>query len=179
MDVQRNTVSRLGERAERFLAAVNRATKAARSANVPVIYVRVAFRQGAPEISPRNKTFAPLKGLAEMGVDDPQIAIHPEVAPEPTDIVVVKTRISALAGTDLEVILRSLGVRSLVLSGIATSGCVLSTLRQAADLDYQLTVLSDSCDDGDPEVHRFLVEKLFPRQADVVTTDEWIARSVG
>jgi nicotinamidase-related amidase len=50
---------------------------------------------------------------------------------------------------------------------------VLSTLRQAADLDYQLTVLSDGCLDGDPEVHRVLLEKVFPRQAGVTTIADW------
>ncbi|HEV7186665.1 MAG TPA: hypothetical protein VGN28_02095 [Blastococcus sp.] len=53
----------------------------------------------------------------------------------------------------------------------AFTGVVLSTLRQAADLDYRLTVLAD----GDPEVHRVLTEKVFPRQAAVTTVDEWIA----
>jgi nicotinamidase-related amidase len=50
-----------------------------------------------------------------------------------------------------------------VLAGIATSGVVLSTLRQAADLDYRLTVLADGCLDADPGVHRVLLEKVFPR----------------
>ena len=60
-------------------------------------------------------------------------------------------------------------------SVIATSGVVLSTLRQAADLDYELTVLADGCLDGDPEVHRVLTEKVFPRQADVVSIADWVA----
>jgi nicotinamidase-related amidase len=61
-----------------------------------------------------------------------------------------------------------------VLAGIATSGVVLSTVRQAADLDYRLIVLADACADRDPEVHRVLTEKVFPRQAQVTVTDEWI-----
>ena len=60
------------------------------------------------------------------------------------------------------------------IKGIATSGVVLSTLRQAADLDYRLIVLSDACADRDPEVHRVLLEKVLPRQALVTETDEWI-----
>ena len=52
---------------------------------------------------------------------------------------------------------------------------VLSTLRQAADLDFRLVVLADACADGDPEVHRVLTEKVFPRQAQVTTTDDWVA----
>ncbi len=66
-------------------------------------------------------------------------------------------------------------VQTLVLAGIATSGVVLSTLRQAADLDYGLVVLRDGCADADEEVHRVLLDKVFPRQADVVAVDEWVA----
>jgi nicotinamidase-related amidase len=87
--------------------------------------------------------------------------------------VITKRRISAFAGSDLEVILRSREIDHLVLTGVATSGVVLSTLRQAADLDYRLTVLADGCYDPDPEVHRILTEKVFPRQADVTTIDDW------
>jgi nicotinamidase-related amidase len=65
-------------------------------------------------------------------------------------------------------------VDSLVLTGIATSGVVLSTLRQAADLDFRLTVVRDGCADSDPEVHRVLMDKVFPRQAKVVSASEWI-----
>jgi nicotinamidase-related amidase len=72
------------------------------------------------------------------------------------------------------VLLRGAGADTLVLAGIATSGVVLSTLRQAADLDYGLTVLSDACADPDPEVHRVLIEKVFPKQAQVTTADEWV-----
>jgi nicotinamidase-related amidase len=48
-------------------------------------------------------------------------------------------------------------------------------LRQAADLDFELTVLHDACADADPEVHRVLVDKVFPRQADVVDVATWSA----
>jgi nicotinamidase-related amidase len=51
----------------------------------------------------------------------------------------------------------------------------MSTLRQAADLDYRLTVLADGCLDADPEVHRVLLEKFFPRQAEVTTIAAWTA----
>jgi nicotinamidase-related amidase len=56
--------------------------------------------------------------------------------------------VSAFAGSDLDVVLRAGGIEALVLSGIATSGVVRSTLRQAADLDFSLTVLSDGCVDA-------------------------------
>jgi nicotinamidase-related amidase len=71
-------------------------------------------------------------------------------------------------------VLSSLDIRCLVLTGIATSGVVLSTLRQAADLDFALTVLRVGCADADLEVHRVLLDKVFPRQASVLSVDEWI-----
>jgi nicotinamidase-related amidase len=101
--------------------------------------------------------------------------VHASLAPLEGEPVVIKRRVSAFSGSDLDVLLRGLGAGTLVMAGIATSGVVLSTLRQAADLDYRIAVLSDACADRDPEVHRVLTEKIFPRQAQVTTTDEWIA----
>jgi nicotinamidase-related amidase len=101
--------------------------------------------------------------------------VHAELTPLPGEPVIVKRRVSAFSGSDLDVLLRATGADTLVLAGIATSGVVLSTLRQAADLDYRLTVLADACADRDEEVHRVLTEKVFPRQALVTTTDEWTA----
>lgn len=117
-----------------------------------MIYVRVAFREGAPEISRRNQRFSALAGAGGMGLDDAATQVHPAVAPQPGDVVVVKKRVSAFAGSDLEMVLRGLEVDSLVLSGIATSGVVLSTLRQATDLDFALTVLCGGC--ADPAARR-------------------------
>ena len=68
---------------------------------------------------------------------------------------------------------RARDVTGLVLGGIATSGVVLSTVREAADRDYELTVLEDLCLDGDDEVHRVLTQKVFPRQADVRASADW------
>lgn len=62
-------------------------------------------------------------------------------------------------------------VTSLILCGIATSGVVLSTVRWAADMDYDLVVVEDCCADGDDEVHRVLTRKVFPRQARVVSAN--------
>jgi nicotinamidase-related amidase len=146
----------------------------ARRHGAPVVFVRVGFRDGAPETSPRNKAFSALAERTDMGERDPGTQVVGELEPRPDEVVVVKRRVSAFTGSDLEVVLRAAGVDHLVLGGIATSGVVLSTLREAADRDYRLTVLADACLDRDDEVHRVLTETVFPRQADVVTVDEWV-----
>jgi nicotinamidase-related amidase len=176
MDLQNWIVERYAAESAALLDAVSTVATAARTAGVPVIYVRLAFRDGAPEVSPRNRMFSTAATRSELGGDDPAGQIHPAVAPHSGDIVVTKKRVSAFTGNDLDVILRSLEVRSLALAGIATSGVVLSTLLQASDLDYEITVLRDGCADSDPEVHRVLMEKVLARRADVLTTDEWVAR---
>jgi len=174
MDVQVAIVQRF-QKSEAILTPLAKAIAAARAAGVPVIYVRLAFREGRPEVSRRNRVFAAIASGIALAESDPATQVHPAVAPQPGDVVVIKKRVSAFSGSDLDVVLRSLDVHSLVLTGIATSGVVLSTLRQAADLDYDLTVLADGCADGDSEVHRVLIEKVFSRQATVISTDEWIA----
>jgi nicotinamidase-related amidase len=152
MDVQRGIVERFSDDTG-YLPRLAGAVTAARAAGIPVIYVTIGFTDG-----------------------DPATEIHPAVAPGDGDLIVTKRRVSAFTGSDLDVLLRGLGAGTLVLAGIATSGVVLSTLRQAADLDYRLVVLADGCLDADPEVHQVLTGKVFPRQADVVTVAEWTAQ---
>jgi nicotinamidase-related amidase len=146
---------------------------AARAAGVAVIYVKVGFRPGYPEIGPRAN--AMLMRIKEMGafVDGTSAEVHEAIAPRSGDIVVTRPRVSAFSGGDLDVVLRARAIDSLVLTGIATSGAVLSTLREAADLDFALTVLSDGCADPDDEVHRVLIEKIYPSQAQVMTVNDW------
>jgi nicotinamidase-related amidase len=74
----------------------------------------------------------------------------------------------------METVLKAKGVTHLVLMGIATSGVVLSTVRWAADADYEITVLADCCADADDEVHRVLTQKVFPRQATAVSAAEFL-----
>jgi nicotinamidase-related amidase len=175
MDVQRVVVDRYPDPG--YLPRLREAIDAARAGGLPVIYAVVGFRPGYPEVSTRNKMFGALARNRPSAGNDQATQIHPDVAPEPGDILVTKRRVSAFAGSDLDMVLRAGDIDHLVLTGIATSGVVLSTLRQAADLDFALTVLADGCLDADPEVHRVLTEKVFPRQADVTTVADWAARS--
>jgi nicotinamidase-related amidase len=174
MDVQQGIVERYRD-AGPVLDRVVAALAAARAAGMPVVFVRVGFRTGYPEVSPRNRSFSTVtaSGGGRFTDESPGTQLHPALARRTSEPVVVKKRVSAFTGSDLEVLLRSAGVDHLVLAGIATSGVVLSTVREAADRDYRLTVLADACADNDPEVHRVLVEKVFPRQAEVTVVADW------
>ncbi len=149
--------------------------KAARKAGIPVIYVVVRFRDGYPEINPRNRLFLALKESGRLREGTPGADIDPRVAPLPSEVIVTKRRVGAFSDTDLETILRASNISTLVLCGLTTSGVVLSTVRRAADMDYAMVVVSDACADRDAEVHRVLMDKVFPWQAAVVSSGELLA----
>ena len=175
MDFQVAIVDGFAPDKDVLLARTARLIAASRAAGVKVIYVVVSFRRGYPETSPRNGTFSALKGSGRFLAGAEGTAVHAAVAPEDADVVVVKHRVSAFAGTDLDMILRANGVETMVLAGIATSGVVLSTTRHAADADYRLIIAEDCCADRDAEVHRVLTEKVLARQATVVKAQDVIA----
>jgi len=143
----------------------------ARSQDVQVCYVRVAFADEDYRAVPgHSKAFAAVAKHRILAADSPEAQIHESLEVRDDDIVVRKTRFGAFSTTGLYPRLRGLGIDTLVLAGISTSGVVLSTVRDAADDDYRIYVLSDATADPDPDVHRTLIEKVFPHQADVITT---------
>ena len=145
---------------------------AARAAGVFVAYIVVNFRPGYPEISDLNKTFSARKASGQVPATEPITLIHPSVSPRQSEPIIVKHRVNAFFGTDLDMILRAQGVDTLILMGHATSGVILSTVRYAADADYQLIVVEDGCADRDPEVHKILMEKVLSRQATIASSEE-------
>ena len=172
MDMQTAIVGSLPDK-EKFIENVGVALANARTKKIPVIYVVVGFRQGMPEISMNNKGFSASKERVGSVKMEDFVKIENSVAPQDGEVIVVKRRVSAFSGSDLEVLLRAYCIQHMILAGCSTSGVVLSTIREAADKDYRITVLSDGCADGDQEVHRVLTTKVFPRQADVITIAEW------
>lgn len=175
MDMQELMMSNYFAADAPFITKIAGAIAAARSKNIPVIYVVVGFRPGAPELNDKIRFGSGIGGRDRWTPEFAQqwVKIHPTLAPQQGDIIVTKRRVSAFTGSDLEVVLRGQEVRHIVLTGIATSGVVLSTVREAADKDYQITVLADGCADPDEETNRFLTTKIFPRQADVMNVADW------
>ncbi len=176
LDCQAGIVSVYAKPPEAFIEKAATALRAARQKGMQVIHVQVGFRPGLPEISARNKLFAAI-------INSPQHqeffkgasgAIHSELGPETGDVVVTKHRVSPFTGTDLAMILRAKEIETIVLFGIATSGVVLSTLLDAADADYRVVVITDCCVDQDAELHDALLNRLFPRRAEVTTANDFV-----
>ncbi len=153
MDFQSFIVANYAGDPEAVVRNAARALDGARKAGVPVIYI-VAGQ------------------LIDNGAEGSEV--HPGVAPQPGDKIIPKRKVGAFSTTSLDVHLRQEGRDTIVLMGVSTSGCVLSTVRWGADVNYNVVVISDGCDDTDPEVHRVLTEKVYPRQATVLTADEFL-----
>ena len=171
MDVQTAIVEGFAADKTALLAWTTSLIEVVRKAGMKIIYVVVGFRPGYPEVSPRNHSFSPIRESGRFAAGSAGTEVHPDIAPKQGDVIVTKHRVSAFAGTDLDMILRANGIDTLVLTGIATSGVVLSTVRHAADADYRIVIAEDCCSDRDPEVHRVLMEKVFPRQATVLKAE--------
>ena len=160
MDFQNGILTSLangsGEVVERAASVLG----AARASGVPVIYVG---HRGD-----------------RAGTTSPGIDFDPGLTPREGERTITKTRAGAFSTTGLDVLLREMRKDTLVLLGVSTSGCVLSTVKWAGDVGYQMVVVKDACADNDAEVHRVLTEKLFPRQCRVLTAHEFadeLARS--
>jgi nicotinamidase-related amidase len=174
LDVQNDIVATYIPEGDPLVPRIARLVEAARRRGVRVIFVTVGFRPGYPEAA-NNAAYAPIRQANRLRLGSRECEVHPAVAPREDEVIIVKHRIGAFAGTDLELILRANGIDTLILCGIATSGVVLSTIRHAFDHDYRSVVVSDACADRDPEVHRILVERVFARPGPVVDTDQLVA----
>jgi nicotinamidase-related amidase len=175
-DYQIGIVANYADRAPAMISKAAEVLTHARAKGVTVGYIRVAFTEADYAAIPaENKAFAPMAAAKRFPADAPESQIVPELAPQAGDIVVRKVRYGGFSTTDLYEQLKARGIKTIIISGIATRGVVLSTVRDAADKDLRIFVMKDLCLDADPEVHTVLTEKVFPAQAWVVTSDELLA----
>ena len=154
MDFQQRIVNTVASDPEGVVRNASQVLQGARQAGIPVIYVvhrGGVFQEYAPDVE-----------------------IHQGVTPGEGETVITKTKPGPFSTTALDVTLRDMGKDTLVVMGVATSGCVLSAVRWATDINYKFVVVSDACSDADPEVHRVLTEKVYPRQGTVMTTQEFL-----
>jgi nicotinamidase-related amidase len=149
------------------------ALKAGRASGLPIVFSKVKFRAGYRDVADSNKAFALIKMKNLFPPDTSKVISI--LQPGHDEIVVDKDRYCAFSGNDLKQVLRSGGTKHLVMAGLSTSGVILSTFTLAADEDYSMTILSDACADPKTSLHEELMTNLFPRSANILTVDQWIA----
>jgi biuret amidohydrolase len=133
---------------------------AARRAGALVVYTRVCFRPGYPDLVRNGPLMA---GCAEAGalVDGEWGAeILDELTPEPGDVIVSNRGISGFWASDLDTVLRARDVQQLLLTGVATNFTVLNTAFDAVNAGYQTTVVADCCSSTDQAMHDAAVQTM-------------------
>jgi nicotinamidase-related amidase len=179
LDFQNMIVGRLPN-PEPVTTATVSAVASARKRGITVAHCRVAFDQSDIDSIPdTNFSFGAMKENPQMlsAIEEsaPTSQIIKELTPEPGELVLRKTRYGPfMCGPSARFpkAFKEKGIDTLVFAGVVTSGAVLSAVRQAADLDFMIYVLEDCCADQDDEVHKILMEKVFPRQGYVIKSTE-------
>lgn len=163
-----------------MLPRLSRLLAGARDMGVPVIYIQMTVLPGRISESPAQIRFNMRLHLASHGATQsllytiegtPGQEIIAELAPEPGDLVVRKYRSSGFWGTNLDMLLRSNGIESVIVTGCTTEGCVESTARDALFNDYYVVLPEDCVASDDPRQHEaslFLMRHRF----DVVLSDD-------
>jgi nicotinamidase-related amidase len=174
MDFQ-STILRSLEDAKPVLNTVSRAITATRDAGGRVAFVRLAITAEDLDAFPAQSAMGQrLRGAAtHFAPEAPGTLIVPELQKQSGDVEVRKTRVGPFLRTTLHQQLQDFGITTIVFAGVQTSGCVLTGVREAHDLDYRIIVLSDGCADPDAPAHAFLMNTIFPKQATIMAVSDY------
>ena len=163
-----------------IIPALQQLLDAARKARARVVYVQLVTEQNYATMHPswlyryRVMDWVKLPLDRRLPEDGWGGEVVEEITPQPGDMVVKKHRESAFIGTELDRVLRSNGVRSVIVVGTATGGCVQSTVQDAQWLDYYAVVARD-CVPGGKSRQNQLGLALMAEACDTPTSEEIIA----
>lgn len=136
------------------LGTIARLAAAGRSAKVPIIHVRHAYRPDYLDAPLNTPILASMKTNEILKDGTWGAEVHQDLAPHATDIVITKTRVSSFYASPLEAILSAQGITHLVLTGIATDGVVEGTARDGVDRGYYVLIPEECCATFSEEGHR-------------------------
>jgi nicotinamidase-related amidase len=170
----------------RVIPAIQRVLDAARGREMPVVHAVHVHRPGGADMGIHRELYPPV-AAGEALVDGERGAeIHPELAPLPGEPVIKKHRYNSFYATDLEIILRGLGVETVVLTGMTTECCVLGTARGALERGFRSVVIADACASCDypdlgagsmsaAEMHLAALRVMSLTSSQLVSTDEFLS----
>jgi nicotinamidase-related amidase len=149
--------------------------EAARGLRLDVVYTRIAaLTSDGRDLGWRYRHW----GMT-AGVEEKDSEILPEIAPAEGEIVINKTTTSAFMGSHIDRILRNLGAETLIVCGVITSGCVESTVRDAADAGYRVVLVEDACAALSEQSHRNAINAMHPIFATVTSSELLLEQLAG
>jgi nicotinamidase-related amidase len=161
-----------GERLDVIVPNIRRLQDAFRGAGLEVIHVRIAsMTADGRDRGPSHKKLGHTAALTS-----PDAEILPELAPTGDELVFNKTAGSVFCATNIEYVLRNLGITTLVVTGIVTTGCVHTAVTDAVDRGFHVILVEDGCGALVPEMHWSSIRILRDVYAKILTTDEVLER---
>lgn len=142
------------------IAKANEAIQFAREQNFLLLFVKVGFTVQYLECPKNSPIFGKAKQFQALQLHSWGTEFHHELAINPQDAVIIKHRVNAFYGTDLETFLRANQVERLYLCGVSTDMAIQTTARDAHDRDYQVIIIEDACGAANQEIHENTLKSL-------------------
>lgn len=171
----------------RVIPVIQKLLDAARSCGMAVIHAAHVHRAGGADMGVHRDLYPPVAAGQALVDGERGAEIHRELAPLPGEPVIKKHRYNAFYATDLEIILRGLGVEAVVLTGMTTECCVLGTARGALERGFRSLVVSDACASCDypdlgagampaGEMHLAALRVMSLTSSGLTSADEFLSR---
>jgi maleamate amidohydrolase len=157
---------------ESAFASVQRVLAAARAAAIPVIHTTVEYR---PDGVDGGVFYRKIPALKVFEAGNPLGRFPPELQPLPSELLIVKRYASAFFATHLASTLTALGVDTLLITGVSTSGCVRATALDTCQHGFLPFVVRDACGDRHPAPHEANLFDLQAKYAEVIGEAQAIA----
>jgi nicotinamidase-related amidase len=145
--------------------------RASKYSSSRIMFSTVQFRPGYPDVSCRNILFSYVASIGTLIEGSASTQFYTGFQPNSNEIQFVKQRYSAAYNSQLLTLLDSQCIDTVVLAGQYTSGVILSTTRQLADMDYNIYVIQDAVIDPNSTVNQVLLNSVLPTQATVLTVN--------
>jgi len=168
-------VARYPERisSKKIIENINKITAWGRKKRHLIIHVRLGFNSHYLDCSSKSPVFSNAKNKQVLALNEWGGQFCDSLQIEPNDAKVIKHRVSAFYGTDLDLILRANGIERLILTGVATNNAVELTAREAHDRDYEVKLIEDATECASDEEKKVSVHFL-SRLAKWLTTKDLI-----
>lgn len=152
----------------KVMAPIGKLLRTARTYDVPRFYVTVAHPAGA-DAAPWMRRLNDMGSDVKARASQPPMPawaseIPPEIAPQPGEVHLIKTRFSAFYETALEVVLRGAGIETVVIGGVASYGCIIATYIDACSRGFFPLLCVEAIDGVEPTMHKAAMDFMGPSE---------------
>jgi len=158
------------------IPACKKVIEASRENNIPVFYVKRIYRADGSDVEPSRWEKWLKNGKAmqpgSTGIDSAEYV--DEIKPQPGDYTIIKNRWSAFMFTELDLILRRLGIECVAIIGTTTPNCIRTTAYDADALGYEVIIVEDACSSNTPEIQKANINDMRNIGCIIMTSEEYV-----